>query len=558
MKKLGSLMVAFLFVFVTMLSTVACSQNNSNSNKTILNVYSYGGGFGTEWLDSLEKRFERDFAEHKFEDDKVGIDIVTSNSKTNGMDEVNAAIGSGIDVYFCQEINYYDAAVVKGAFLDITDIVEEKLTDYGENKSIRDKFTAEQDTYLKINGRYYGIPHYMSNMGITYDVQFFEENNLYFAQNGEFISSFTDARSAGPDGDLTTAYDNGLPATYDEFFKLCAKISTIGDSIPVYMMDSADGYLHQFICSLYADYEGVDQMLLNYNFNGTANNIVKNYSVDGYGKVTNIEFITDATETQITNATGYKLFNQAGRLYALSFLERLKSGGYIYFGEDEGHLEAQYSFLEKGVTNVGRAAMYIDGNYWIEEAKTSNTFETLVDEYGARAELENRRLAYMPLPKADVSKLGKATMFDLLYSMSFINSSIPANKIEAAKTFLQYANTDESLTDYTVITGTTKSLIYDIGDAYREMSFYGKSLWDFVNNSNVVYPYSQNNLYLANQSTFMMFWPRMWTANIGGKTTESVASKITSGELTAKEVFDGLADYYTQSYWAASYASYIN
>ena len=179
--------------------------------------------------------------------------------------------------------------------------------------------------------------------------------------------------------------------------------------------------------------------------------------------------------------------------------------------------------------------------------------------YAKSFALENRRLAYMPLPKANADKIGKNSMFDLLYSMSFINGTIPSNKIKCAKMFLQYANTDESLEDFTVITGTTKSLKYDMDDRYDELSFYGKSLWNYVENSEVIYPYSQNNLYLGNQSTFMMFWPRMWTCTINNNTVEGMCGKIAdSGQLTAKQAFDGLKDYYTENYWKGAYSSYIN
>ena len=125
--------------------------------------------------------------------------------------------------------------------------------------------------------------------------------------------------------------------------------------------------------------------------------------------------------------------------------------------------------------------------------------------------------------------------------------------------FLQYANTDESLEDFTVITGTTKSLKYDMDDRYDELSFYGKSLWNYVKNSDVIYPFSQNNLYLGNQSVFMMFWPRMWTCTIDNNTVEGIAGKIAdSGQLTAKKAFDGLKDYYTESQWKGAYSSYIS
>ena len=141
MKKLSSFVLSLMLIVVAMFNAVACVPNGGvdNSKTTILNVYNYGGGFGNAWIESLVDRFEADFAEHEFEPGKKGVKVEVSYQKTNGMDEVNASSGSGVDVYFCQEINYYDAAVVKGAFLDITDIVTEPLTKYNESKSIKDK-----------------------------------------------------------------------------------------------------------------------------------------------------------------------------------------------------------------------------------------------------------------------------------------------------------------------------------------------------------------------------------------------------------------------------------
>ena len=113
MKKFITLAITLLLVFVCAFSASACNPSaGDGGSKTILNVYTYGGGFGTEWLRSLEQRFETDFAETSFEDGKVGVDVRWDDSKTNGMDEVNSATGSGIDVYFCQEINYYDASII--------------------------------------------------------------------------------------------------------------------------------------------------------------------------------------------------------------------------------------------------------------------------------------------------------------------------------------------------------------------------------------------------------------------------------------------------------------
>lgn len=77
---------------------------------------------------------------------------------------------------------------------------------------------------------YYAIPHYSAYTGIIYDIDLFDENLYYFAKTPTgsaleelFVADNTVARSAGPDG-VEGTDDDGLPATYDEFFKLCEYI----------------------------------------------------------------------------------------------------------------------------------------------------------------------------------------------------------------------------------------------------------------------------------------------------------------------------------------------
>ena len=103
MKKFLTLTITFVMVVSSAFGLTAC--NKDKSSKTILNVYNYGGGFGSAWLDSLEERFETAYENYSFEDGKKGVDLRYDDPKTNGMDEVSAALGSGTDVYFCQEIN---------------------------------------------------------------------------------------------------------------------------------------------------------------------------------------------------------------------------------------------------------------------------------------------------------------------------------------------------------------------------------------------------------------------------------------------------------------------
>ena len=70
--------------------------------------------------------------------------------------------------------------------------------------------------------------------------------------------------------------------------------------------------------SLYADYEGREKFMKNFNFSGDVDDIVTSFD---NGKP------VLKTET-ITPEKGYLLRQQVGRYYALDFMERLVKGGY--------------------------------------------------------------------------------------------------------------------------------------------------------------------------------------------------------------------------------------
>ena len=94
------------------------------------------------------------------------------------------------------------------------------------------KLNQQQQDNLAVDGKYYALPHYETYMGVSYDVSLFESKLLYFSANPDngnngFITSKTEKRSMGPDGKtgvqngIDYSLDDGLPSTYEEFFKLC-------------------------------------------------------------------------------------------------------------------------------------------------------------------------------------------------------------------------------------------------------------------------------------------------------------------------------------------------
>ena len=245
-----------------------------------LYVYNYNSSYGNEWLEKAE-RFE--IHEILIETGKKGVQIVYSLGKETL--ELSKLANSRDEVFFQESLDYYQLCNNNYA-IDITDIVTETLTKYGEDKSIIDKYSDEQKDYYKIDNKYYGIPHYFSFFGISNNIDLWDQcgfwimndgynaetiENQYNLTGGSTAITFgkkTDGTlSTGPDGILGT-YDDGLPATYAEFYLMCDYMYSEYHVIPLHWSGANyRNYLTMFVTALAASNVGKEQMMLNYTFN---------------------------------------------------------------------------------------------------------------------------------------------------------------------------------------------------------------------------------------------------------------------------------------------------
>ena len=571
-KKYRSFAVIALIVCL-MSSIVACSGRGgsgrgpniekTDTTKTQLIVSNFDGGFGTEWLYKAKDRFEQMYADTSFEEGKTGVQIMIDANKDQGFQIINTIKDSDTNVYFTQNVNYYDF-VNKGYFADITDIVTEDLTaKYNESGTIEEKFDAYSRDYFSVNGKYYGIPHYYCNAGIVYDVDLFEEKGFYFAadteidanttkyntdlENGNdgFIFGKTDKKSNGPDGKPGTA-DDGLPATYDEFFMLCDYIVEKGCTPVIWTGKYRNDYMKDIIRNMAIDYEGVEQGQMYYSFSGTAKNLVE--SIDENGEV------VFAAPTEIkAEDNGYKMYTSAGRYYAMQFYSKLtaknKESKWLHndcFNENRSHTDAQDDFLRSRPATDNAVAMLFEGSHWVNEAKS--TFEYVASTYGEEYSMSNRNLGMMPFPKATKEKIGEeSTILDAMNSLGFINANCSAVQLEVAKKFLQFVNTDESLREFTRTTGTFRNLNYELTESDEaSLSGWGKLLLSTKSNTKVVYGFSKNRVWLNNSATLAY---EGFQAKIGNTKYNLVVDEIRGGAISAKDYFNGIGNYYNEEWW---------
>ena len=533
-----------------------------------LSITCWDGGFGVEWLESIAHRFEETYKDHSFETGKKGVQVWITANKGNVYDSFATSIVASEDneIAISEQCNY-NGFVVKKTALDITDAVTTPLTEYGETKSIADKLSAsDREFYGVASNTYYGLPWYESTFGFQYDKDLFEEENFYFAADGMgdsdgFVTRSDMKRGNGPDG-IEGTDDDGLPATYDDFFKLCDRIAE-QEMIPVIWAGVAPVYLNNFLLSLIADYEGYDQMSLAYSLNGTATDLIDSVNPDGT--------LNMKPATEINNSNGYLMRRSAGYYYGLQFIERLlktkKSDGKTYkyydpskcLSSTRSQKQAQSDFLRgRFSSNLTPTAMLIDGTWWYAEARA--TFKQMASIPGAAS--NERNIGFMPMPKVDKEHLGPATYINNWMTSVNVSAAIAESKIPMAKQFIRFMHTDRSLSEFTRITSGVRPFYYDVTTEDQPLtSPYAKDVMKVHNNNTIenptiVNPWSRNNLVLNNLADFMIN-DQVFNCKIGNNSYNIVLNAMINYGVSAKDYYQGITNYYSQEMWNNAYSRYF-
>lgn len=555
MKQICSFLLA-LPLCVGVISAAGCSGRGEGEkidpSKTQLYAANFKGGYGDAWLQGAKLRFEEQFKDKSYEEGKKGVQIIITNYLDRSI--CGTSLYNNIDlnpneIFFTESIPYQEF-VAGGKFLDITEAVTQPLTEYGETKSIEDKMFSYHIENFKTDGKYYGLPFYEAFYGIMYDVDLFDSELFYFAKdrengNGGFVFDLEDERGTGPDGIYGTS-DDGLPATYDDFYLLCERMKEQGVQ-PITWSGMYLSEVTKAMSALHADYEGSEQMMMNFTFSGTAIDLVDTIDADG-----NIRYMEP---TQITQENGYLLQRQAGKYYALDFFDTIVENEYyadLTFNTSQSNIGAQEEFLYSRMSSKKTPiAMLVDGSYWENEA-TGIFSDMEYGGYGEAAAKQNRRFALMPYPKATQEKLEEQTpsvFMDINYSTMLISSTIDEYKIPLATDFLRFLHTDTELCEYTVATNTPKPFDYELGEDYlSRMTYYGRSLYELHSSGNIIYPSSNEPVFYKN---FTNLTPesKPWVSTIGSSSYNVPMTGLRASGVDAKAYFDGLTAARGETYW---------
>ena len=166
---------------------------------------------------------------------------------------------------------------------------------------------------------------------------------------------------------------------------------------------------------------------------------------------------------------------------------------------------------------------------------------------------KTRKLAFMPIPMVDESEATmnsgsknedgshRQTLVSANDSFCFINAGTTGSKLEASKEFLKFLHTDAEMSLFTQKTSITRPYTYTIEESAKaDMSYFGQTLMEMKEASNIVYPYSANPVYVANSSAFLLgTWG--WRSKVGDSTAINPFSHFrANNKTTARTYFEGL------------------
>ena len=531
MNKIFKSMMAISMAAISAFGLVACGENGDNGGsrndgtKSEILVYNYAGGVGSVWLDKAIARFEEKFADYSFEEGKTGV-VIEKNATKSGAD-LAAIQNASEDVFFSEWIDI-PSLIAQGKVLNINDVVTTPLNTYLEGRTtdtetIQDKLYAETvDFFTFKNEEYYGLPHYSTMPTLTYNKKLFDDKGLYFAKTpssndllGKFISASNPTKSCGPDGVCGNA-DDGLPATWDEMYDLFEYMGKKSTTPIIYSGAAAYGYTKYLLNNAYVNLVGKDVARYNYTFDSSDNMI---NVVTGWESTSNTAKPTTGT-AKVTPSDTSALNKQLEKYQALEILDKIldtdKWQHDVCDDSEATALDAQFEFINSYNENKP-VGILMEGNYWYNESEDALYFEDVRANYDNYDELNDYQI--MPMPRGysgtaadiDGTQQRKTVVTDQADSFACINAKIAGNaiKVKIAKMFLAFCYTEESLAEFTETTNVLRYMHYDVDES--KLTNYGKSVYNYVKNSEILFPYSSHVNYIGDKMNYSLhlessFW----------------------------------------------------
>ncbi|MBO5240499.1 MAG: hypothetical protein J6B56_03650 [Clostridia bacterium] len=626
MKKKVALLMATLMVGSTFAAAGCGGDDSSgfkrDETKTLLKIANLDMGIGRAWIIELGRKFEEAFANYSFEEGKVGVQVDIEHHTRFAGEYAEDTPTDANYVFFTESVDY---ARYSDYMADLSDVmtkgaitgVDENGEFVRESKTVAEKIDGNFLSHLNVGTEaapeYRAMPYYLGMRIVNYDTDLWNDKQFYFAKGGcpselvvqellkeeaqqdvtsaiasynaeikklqdgtgsnywTFVNKAGELKlgnqthkvglSAGPDGKYDT-FDDGLPATYDEFYLLCNKM--VSSSVTPFIWSGASpNYAENLTRSLFQNDAGVDTLNTFYSLKGTMDDLVK---------IENGSIVTDAQGKPVLESytfnggsdDGYNAFRMNSLYNALQFVGKVvdnPSWTDTACYNSTTMVDVQSQYLTKGNTASGnRVAMLLDGTWWQQEATlVFSTMEQLDSKYSK----QNRNFGVLPLPDSTIERHieriendEKLTFVPENDSYVYLNTRFEKDGVEmtVTKTFLSYISNDDCILSFMENTNMLRPLMPDYSkvdqDRYDNLSSYSKLLIEFQQNSNVVYPYTKEEFAKNNQSIYNNF-TTFPNAAIGQQTypIRSLKAKKPDG-LNSKLYFEGVYKYFKENRWS--------
>lgn len=423
------------------------SGNKINlASTTELNVVVYEGGLGYDWAQNAANKFYTKYKNESFEPGKRGCYVNVIPQK-EGLDETTLAAGleAGTvtsDIFYTSMSNIKDFTK-KNLSMDILDILAEKcydddgeLTESGATKSILSKlksFYKEGWAMTDSSGvdHYYALPYEWNLYAFNYNYDMFKEYGL-----------------------LNYSGLDGTPKTTDEFLDLLDDLYNLSIKGFTHQPYDAPWYTQNFNYGFLRQYEGKDEAILNYTYDGVATFDAGTFDAETCQRE---GIVTESDGTQsvtITPENAYLLNMQSGKKALFDFLSKINTTAYCDSSlaySTHSYTKAQSNFVMSDSSVVKeKIAMIFEGDYFEREAKT------FLDSLGERepgkgyGKTEYRA---MPIPQDPDGKNEDGYVFMTGgNTVMFVNAKSQSKK-DAIRKWLQFTYSDSALNDYITFTG---------------------------------------------------------------------------------------------------------
>lgn len=516
-KKLTCLITALILAF----SLVGCADllipgggdEGLDPNKTYLNVAYFNGGVVADWLLELEKEYE---ALH------TDVDVVIDTSLKDELknQKLHATIAYRTeDIFFTHTLSYRNFVASK-YIADISDVVNAPAAE-GE-KTVLERMNPELvPGYTYDDGKFYAVPFYNNFSGAVYDVDLFEEKQLYIAEGGGYTGGLTEQgqkrKSLGKDGKEGT-YDDGLPVTYEEYKALLSYMK-YDKGVTPFIWCNDDSYRMGYYYSLWAGYEGKN----NFNLNST-----------GLGEDTHLGAIDDSNVNKLLEQTGRKFgYDVAHEIISNKYYDSESMNGVIL------HTAAQEKFLRSRPDNKP-IAMILEGCWW--ERESALVFDSLARR-DAKYAYGKRRFAFMTVPKYDENASARETYYATGSDTTAIINANTKN-LELAKDFLKFTLSEHAMSVFTKHTGMIRPYDYKLEEGvYDSLTPFQRQFYDIYNDDNVDIAYRQGRrtgfLY-DNSTTYFTYDKWNYGSKVGNTTfNDPFIAFMNNPGITAEQYFEG-------------------